>query len=55
MLKRKRRAMQFLISLVIGGYFMNWLIFLGGAMFGGTMGVFAMALLQANRYSDEYQ
>ncbi len=34
---------------------MNWLIFLGGAMLGGTMGVFAMALLQANRYLDECQ
>ncbi len=34
---------------------MNWLIFLGGAVLGGAMGVFTMALLQVNRYSDECQ
>ncbi len=34
---------------------MNLIVFLGGAMFGGFVGVFTMALLQANRYSDEYQ
>lgn len=33
---------------------MNWLIFLGGAMLGGTVGVFTMALLQVNRYSEEH-
>ena len=27
---------------------MGWLIFLGGAMFGGTVGVFTMCLLQVN-------
>ena len=27
---------------------MGWLIFLGGAMFGGTVGIFTMCLLQAN-------
>lgn len=32
---------------------MNWLVFLGGAMFGGTVGVFAMALLQASRFDEE--
>lgn len=33
---------------------MNLLIFLGGAMLGCTMGVFTMALLQANRYPEEH-
>ncbi len=32
---------------------MGWLIFLGGAMFGGTFGVLAMCLLQINRLNDE--
>ena len=32
---------------------MGWLIFLGGAMFGGTVGVFTMCLVQINRVDDK--
>ena len=28
---------------------MGWLIFLGGSMFGGTVGVLTMCLVQINR------
>lgn len=33
---------------------MNWLIFIGGVMSGGTIGVIAMALLQFSRSTDEH-
>lgn len=32
---------------------MGWLIFLGGSMFGGTMGVLMMCLVQINRAEDK--
>ena len=31
---------------------MGWLIFLGGAMFGGTVGIFTMFLLQVNHQNE---
>lgn len=31
---------------------MGWLIFLGGAMFGGTVGIFTMCLLQVNHLDE---
>ena len=31
---------------------MGWLIFLVGAMFGGTVGIFTMCLLQVNRLNE---
>ena len=32
---------------------MGWLIFLGGAVFGGMMGVLMMCLVQINRADDQ--
>ena len=31
---------------------MGWLIFLGGAMFGGTVVIFTMCLLQVNHLNE---
>ena len=31
---------------------MGWLIFLGGAMFGSTVGIFTMCLLQVNHLNE---
>lgn len=31
---------------------MSWLAFIGGAIFGGTIGVFAMCIVQVNRLHD---
>ena len=36
----------------LGYKVMGWLIFLGGAMFGGTVGIFTMCLLQVNHLNE---